>query len=171
MCIGDDYVYAFGRQPQYYRWTTPMEYRLFAARKEWTAAAAGRPADRRGAPKKRRSRWLAGPVTNKDNYAWSTSVPILVRAMTLAGTTLFIDVLDERTLGKNLGASRKLLEQQEAALLGRDGAVLWAVSAADGQKAAEYALAAPPVFDGMAAAAGRLYLATTDGKVLCLAGK
>jgi len=176
MCVGDDHVYAFGRQPQYYRWTTPMEYRLFAARKEWKPAPTARPADRRGAPKKkRRSRGQPGPVTNKANYAWSTSVPILVRAMALAGDTLLIagprDVLDERTLGKSLAASRKLIEQQEAAFLGKQVATLWAVSAADGQKAGECPLPAPPVFDGMAAAAGRLYVATTDGRILCLAGK
>jgi hypothetical protein len=47
---------------------------------------------------------------------------------------------------------------------------LWAVSAATGDRLAEQRLDASPVFDGMAAAGSRLYLATTDGKVLCLAG-
>jgi len=32
-------------------------------------------------------------------------------------------------------------------------------------------LNAPPVFDGLIAAGGRLYLATTDGKMVCLAGE
>jgi len=45
------------------------------------------------------------------------------------------------------------------------------VSAADGRKVAEYTLDAPPVFDGLIAARGRLYLSTTDGKVLCMAGE
>ena len=53
---------------------------------------------------------------------------------------------------------------------GRGGGLLRAVSAADGKKLAEYKLNAPPVWNGMAAAGGRLYLATTDGKVLCLGG-
>lgn len=48
--------------------------------------------------------------------------------------------------------------------------MLWAVSAADGKKQAEYTLAAPPVFDGMAAANGKLFLVTLDGKVSCLSG-
>jgi outer membrane protein assembly factor BamB len=61
--------------------------------------------------------------------------------------------------------------QQEAALDGRDGALLWAVSAADGGKLAEYKLDAPPVFDGMAAAGGRLYLSTVDGHLQCFQPK
>jgi hypothetical protein len=36
---------------------------------------------------------------------------------------------------------------------------------------ADYTLDAPPVFDGMAAANGRLYVVTTDGKVACFAGR
>ena len=47
---------------------------------------------------------------------------------------------------------------------------MWAVSAADGKKLAEQKLDSPPVFDGLIAAGGRLYLATTDGRVLCFAG-
>ena len=62
-----------------------------------------------------------------------------------------------------------LLLKQEAAFEGRAGAVLWAVSASDGKKLAEYPLASPPIFDGMAAANARLYLATMGGKVRCFA--
>ncbi|MBA7627550.1 hypothetical protein ES703_35013 [subsurface metagenome] len=47
------------------------------------------------------------------------------------------------------------------------GAVLYAVSTADGRKLAEYELDSPPVFDGMAAANGRLYLVSNDGKIIC----
>ena len=51
---------------------------------------------------------------------------------------------------------------------GRRGAVLWVVSKDDGRKLAECKLGSPPVFDGMAAAAGRLYLSTLDGRVTCM---
>jgi hypothetical protein len=50
---------------------------------------------------------------------------------------------------------------------GSEGALLWAVST-DGEKLAQHQLDSVPVHDGMAAANGRLYLSTTDGKVLCL---
>jgi hypothetical protein len=45
--------------------------------------------------------------------------------------------------------------------------VLWLVSKDDGQKLAEYKLDSPPVSDGMAPAAGRLYFSTVDGRVTC----
>ena len=55
-----------------------------------------------------------------------------------------------------------------AAFDGRKGALLWAVSTTDGSKQAEYKIETPPVFDGLVAAGGRLYMATTDGKVVCM---
>jgi hypothetical protein len=58
-----------------------------------------------------------------------------------------------------------------AALDGRVGGVLWAVSAHDGKKLAESRLDAPPVFDGLIAAGGRLYLSLTDSRVICLGAK
>jgi len=41
----------------------------------------------------------------------------------------------------------------------------------DGKQLDEYALSAPPVFDGLSAADGRLYLSTTDGKLTSLVGE
>ncbi len=58
-----------------------------------------------------------------------------------------------------------------AALEGRAGGVLWAVSALDGRKLAECRLEAPPVFDGHIAAKGCLYLSLADGRVICIGGK
>ena len=55
-----------------------------------------------------------------------------------------------------------------AAVEGRTGGVLWVLAADDGKKLAAHKLGAPPVFDGLIAAGGRLYMATTDGKVICL---
>ncbi len=169
MSVSDDSVYVFGRQPQYYRWTTPLEYRLFSASKEWRAPPAGAAPKPRPAANKRRKK-NAGPVPvgNAENYHWSDEVPVLVRAMVLAGETLFIagprDMLREEGTAK--GKENQILEQ-EAALTGKAGAVLWAVSAEDGEKLHEYKLDYPPVFDGMAAAGDRLYLACVDGHISC----
>lgn len=77
--------------------------------------------------------------------------------MVPAGGTLFVagppDVMDEA--------------DPYAAFEGRKGAVLWSLAAADGKKLAVSELKSSPVFDGMIAAGGRLYIAATDGKVLC----
>jgi outer membrane protein assembly factor BamB len=92
---------------------------------------------------------------------WSKSIPVRVRAMVLAGQRLFVagppDVVPE--------------DDPLAALEGRRGGALWAFSAADGEKLAERELPAPPVLDGLIAAAGRLFLATTDGKLTCIGGE
>jgi len=107
---------------------------------------------------------------------WVEEIPLHVRAMVLAGKTLFIagppDWVDEEEVFKRPDdpALRKKLEEQVAALEGRKGALLWAVSTTDGKKTAEYQLESPPAWDGMAAAAGRLYLSTTNGHVLCMGG-
>lgn len=50
---------------------------------------------------------------------------------------------------------------------GRDGVVLAAVSTADGQPIAEYELPTSPVFDGMAAAGGKLFVSLNSGEVVC----
>ena len=110
-------------------------------------------------------------------HDWTQETPILVRAMVLADTTLFVagppDVLDEEQAAKALTSPSILakMKQQTASLAGKSGGVLWAVSTVDGSKLAVCRLDAPPAWDGMIAANGKLYLTTVDGKVLCLDGR
>jgi len=163
MTIGNTRVYGFGRQPQYFKWTTPLEYHLFCAEKN--------------------------PASKSIEYHWTDkTMPILVHSMVLADKpvpsnaegTLFIagppDVVNEEqafdywanpAIDPNIPAK---LAEQDAALEGQRGALLWAVSASDGKKLAEYNLESPPVWDGMAAANGRLYLSLKNGIVQCLVG-
>lgn len=89
---------------------------------------------------------------------WSVFIPVRVRAMVAAGDKLFIagppDVVPEN--------------DPLAALEGRLGALLWVFSAGDGKRLAEIArLESPPVYDGLIAATGRLYVCTEEGSVLC----
>ena len=44
-----------------------------------------------------------------------------------------------------------------------------AVSASDGTELAQYRLDCSPVFDGMVAAGGRLYVSLQDGRLVCMA--
>jgi len=48
---------------------------------------------------------------------------------------------------------------------------LWSFSVKDGSKQNEIKLPSTPLYDGMAAANGRLYISTTDGQILCLGKK
>jgi hypothetical protein len=91
----------------------------------------------------------------------------------LANGTLFVagppDLVDEKAMwgrSKEPEFQQKMREQAEA-LEGSRGGVLWALSAETGSRLAEYGLDDLPAFDGMAAANGRLFMATTDHKFLC----
>ena len=88
---------------------------------------------------------------------WAKPMPILVRAMVLAGNVLFVagPPAEARHVAPTPGTSH--------------GALLIALSVADGTELARCPLGAPPVFDGMAAAHGRLYLALENSRLVCMA--
>jgi hypothetical protein len=98
--------------------------------------------------------------TRAEPPLWTLWMPVRIRALVKAGETLFVagppDVFDAK--------------DPYAAFEGRQEARLVAVSAKDGKKLAERPLAAPPVFDGLIAAGGRLLIALEDGSLVCLAG-
>ena len=178
MVFDDARVYGYGRKPQYYRWTTPMEYMLFASARQpkivrEKPAAKPQPKRRAAAKPKRKKGGLGGKPASRFATDWAQDVPVLVRAMVLADRTIFFagpaDLVDETQSLASFGqeATQKQLARQAAALDGAEGAVLWAVST-DGEKLAELTLPSVPVFDGMAAAGGRLYVAMVDGTVRCL---
>jgi len=98
------------------------------------------------------------PGKRGKQYRWETPVPIVVRAMALAGPTLFV-------AGPKAEPDNATLEKFDKVLPGE----VLAVSAADGKPIAETKLAAMPVLDGMAAVPGRLVLSCVDGSVRCLA--
>ena len=77
------------------------------------------------------------------------------------------------TMLKQLGDAnvRKRVEKQAELFEGRGGGVLWTASAKTGDKTAELELDTIPVFDGMAAARGRLYMTCVNGSVKCFAEK
>ena len=112
-------------------------------------------------------------------FDWRKKIPVNVRAMVLSGDTLFVagpERFDEDAVAAQLRTCRTddakltpLLADAMASIEGRKGASLWAVNKADGAKLAACKLDSAPVFDGMIAANERLYLATLDGRVVCLA--
>ena len=106
-------------------------------------------------------------------HRWTQEIPLFVRAMAKAGDTLLIsgprDVIDEEESFQKLTVRdaeiEKKLAEQDAILNNSEGALLWVVSAADGEKKAEVRLSASPVWDGLAFAGGRVIAVTEDGKV------
>jgi hypothetical protein len=176
MVFNDDTVFGFGRLPEYYRWTTPLEYQLFAAAKRPEVVRNGdsQPAAKRKktAAKKRKS-GLGSKPTGRIATEWTLELPVLARAMVLADQTLFVagppDLIDENETLQTFSApaTQEQLARQAEALEGAAGATLWAVSI-EGKKLAEAPLEGIPAWDAMVAVDGCLYLATTDGSVICL---
>jgi len=101
---------------------------------------------------------------SENSPIWSHQVPLRIRSMVLAGEALFVAGVPDIANPADRFATLAVLK-------GDKGAQLQAYSAVDGRKLAEYELTAPPVFDGLIAADGRLYWSTTDGKVMCMAGQ
>ncbi len=109
---------------------------------------------------------LGGQALNRDKGTgftrakpakWTAWLPIRMRAMVLAGDTLFV------------AGPPDVLEPNDplAAFEGRAGGTLRAVSPANGEKLSEMELDSPPVFDGMIAAGGKVYISLCDGRVVC----
>jgi len=88
---------------------------------------------------------------------WEKRLKVRIRAMLKADDTLFVT-------GPRAETGVWSIDNEKDA-----GVVVMAFSASDGSELAQCPLDASPVFDGMAAAYGRLYISTEDGTVLCLA--
>jgi outer membrane protein assembly factor BamB len=168
----DKTVYGYGRLWQYYRWSTPLEFNLFAAKKQPEIVKAG---SEQKAVKKagKRVGSKALPVT-RFVPDWSDDISVQINSMVLTDKALFAagppDLEDEEQSVKTLldpGTQKKLAEQSEA-FQGNRGALLVAVSRDSGEKLAAYSLDFVPRFDGLIAANGRLYMSTLSGEVLCL---
>jgi outer membrane protein assembly factor BamB len=159
LCMVDGTVYGYGRKAVRGGATGHQAdtYHLFAADTGPSATTT----DRRG--KKKRQ--------TKGKLLWSRAPSLTVRAMVAGGERLA--VAGPVDAGKR--AARLLAWKNErdalAAFRGEKGVRLRIAAAEDGKTLSETSLSALPVFDGMAAAGGRLYLACEDGTVRCLAGK
>ena len=93
---------------------------------------------------------------------WATDIPLTGKAMVLADDVLFVAGTPVQFPPNDPFA------KYEATYEGRLGGVLWAASAKDGKKLAKYKLDAAPAWDGMAAAAGRLYISLKNRTIVCM---
>jgi len=173
MSFDNEAVYSYGSRPEYFRWTTTMEYRLHAMPLEApldTMQLEPRPITKiMGWREKTMNMTYPSPL-------WSHSVPVLVMGMVASDSMLVVagppDLVDEEQAIKALAvpATKERLARQAQALQGREGGVLRAVAKSDGRTLTECRIESPPVFDGMAAAYGRLYVTAMDSTVCCIGG-
>jgi len=99
---------------------------------------------------------IFGMSRDETTKQWEKAVPMQVRAMVLADKVLFVAGL----LANEIDGPDGPDQSRRAALL--------ALSASDGTELGRCSLDSTPVFDGMAAAYGRLYISMKNGSLLCL---
>ena len=174
LVFDDERVYGYGRLWQYYRWTTPLEFHFFAAKKQPELVNAG--TERKAVKKGGKRVGTRKKSVTRFVPDWSDDISVQVNSMVLTENAVFAagppDLEDEEESVKTLldPKTQKKLAEQSAAFEGRKGALLVAVSRDDGEKLAAYRLDFVPRFDGLIAANERLYVSTLSGEVLCLSG-
>lgn len=147
----DDTIYGFGQNHYDKMRTDPGgTLALFACPKQSDV-----PLDRTA--KEYRSLALAGK--HQVRFNWWKTIPIHAWAMVKTEHALFV------------AGARGAESISQDALDGKEPGALLAVSPADGAVLAETPLPSMPVWDGMAAARGKLYVTLADGSAMCLAGE
>jgi len=132
-----------------------------AGKANYQLAAVSRSAPEPVSSAKRKRRKDVWPKPLKDK--WVRSISPRVRAMALAGKTLLCagtpDFIDPKS------------PNPWAVYEGKRGGILLVVSTRNGATTAELKLDGAPVQDGLAVTGGRVYLTTTNGRVLCFGKK
>lgn len=119
------------------------------------------------------SGYLPGQPKSDVQFTWTADVPILVRGLVAADDHLVIagpeDIVQEPKAMRSAADPKvqKRLQQQAAAMTGARGGLLKVVTKADGKIVHELELDTIPVWDGLAAADGRLYFSGKDGTIRC----
>jgi outer membrane protein assembly factor BamB len=190
IAVNDDTVFGYGRKPEFYSESIVQEYQLYAAGMEGDRKAIEKitePPGTRSAFDKglfnyagdwKLRQGLPGSEQTAVRFKWKIDEPPLhVKALVLAGDTLFAagppDIVDEEDAFYALDEEdvrRKLAEQSEV-MRGKEGGLLWAVSAGSGKRLGELKLDSLPTWDGMIASQGKLFMTTIDGEVVCYSGK
>ena len=182
MAFDDKRIYGFRSDPLGNMLHPRTTYKLYASDKNPAQISLAPPApkpakrDRKGKVKPKVKRPRGGGIQQH----WAVeNIGLLINAMVLGTDRLFIagppDLADEtKMLGYLPGADDKInreLGDQDDAWQGKRGGILRIVSTADGSKLAEVKLDTIPVFDGMSAAEGKLFLSLKNGRVTCFGAK
>ena len=189
MTIDDETAYAYARKPGYYiGHIKGFERHLFAT--------SLKPKQVKVEPGSLEPRTHNSFTRVMRRYApegiamkWSEDIPVLVKGMTVAGGKLVVagpsfelhpssflvdpatnrirldSALDDAT------ASDAAIEKAHKGLTGEESARLLVLAKTTGSEEANIPLPSSPVFDGVIAASGRLYICREDGVVSCFGAK
>jgi hypothetical protein len=189
MAIDGETAYAYARKQGYYiGHIKGFERHLFATDLQPKQVALG------SGPLSPRTyenftRVMRRYATEGISTKWSDDIPVLVKGMTVAGDKLIVAgpsfelhpssfLVDPATNQIRLDAAPDDASASEAAiarahrgLTGKASARLLVLDKVAGAEKAGFALPCSPVFDGVIAAAGRLYVCREDGIVACFGAK
>ena len=166
LSFDDERVYGYGRKAVAGGATghKAESYHLFSRARTAARSAPQPPAAdaRKGASGRKKK-----GASQEAAFVWSNDETPIVRAMVLAANQLI--VAGPPNLARK---DEKLMAHTNepealAGFRGEKGVYLQVFSASDGKKLSETKLTAMPVFDGMSAAGGRLFIALKNGTVEC----
>jgi len=169
LVMDDTKIYGYGLKPKYHTWSsTFLDYQLFSVNKKIETDPISGPTIF--------GKKMGRTPLRQLRYNWTAEVPFYVRAMIKSSDKLIVcgpeKIIDEKDAVRRYPEESALqeLKQQDAILDGQRGSHLWVVHAETGDVLEKHELSALPVWDGMAAAVGNVYLATHNG-VACLGGE
>ena len=171
LAFDDENTYGFGRVQHLAAATGHRAdaYHLFSSPKVYPPPKPTKPVpSAKGAKGKQQQ---TGKKTKAEKtYHWQNTDPFTVRAMALAGNTLVIAGVPDIAKKTEDQKVLEFVNPEEAldAYFGGKGGILRTVSKSDGKVLREIKLPAAPVFDGLSAAFGHIYVSLKDGSVLCL---
>lgn len=148
----DRFIYGYGQN--FFSRPSPEEageWALFSAPKEQTNMPGGRSIEQ--------YRALAESGEARVGFQWWQGVPVEAWAMLKSDDVLFV-------AGPVAGDRKGMISA--AAFAGTAGSKLVSISPVDGHILAAVDLPGTPVWDGLAAADGRLFMTTRDGRIVCL---
>jgi len=175
LAFNETHAFGFARLPHLYRWVRELEWHIYRASKTdrkpdppW--GKEGRIVDlashdvlihTNATDTEELTRLKKSLLSSTIKYDWSQHDPDLyVNSIVLTEKLLYVAgppaIRNETTV--------EALERWQ----GKRGGRLWCLDTRDGKKVSQVELPSPPVYEGMAAAHGRLYLALKDGAVVCL---
>jgi len=178
LAFNEPHAFGFSRMPHLHRWVRDLEWQVYRASKtdrkrdppwskeglviDLTAHDPIIHAD--GADADERARLKRSLLSSTIKYDWSQHDPDLyVNSIVLTETLLYVAgppaVRNESTT--------EALEKWQ----GKRSGLLWCLDTKNGKKMSQLLLPSPTVYEGMAAAYGKLYATLKDGSVLCLASQ
>jgi hypothetical protein len=137
------------------------DYHLFGVKKVLTQTGV------RKARNRNKTERSEADVQKKPAPFWADTQSLIVRAMVLTQDKLIVAGPPDVRQKESGILAYKNDEEALASFVGEKGVFLRVLTATDGQVLSETPLDAMPVFDGMSAAQGRVFVSLKNGQLQC----